>query len=415
MCFGYYSKKAVESIKQYGFIETIKCIPLVIKKRLHIFPYEKPYDSTYEDDAYKEEKDIDTEIKAIAFYLPQYHSIPENDKWWGEGFTEWTNTKKATPKYKGHYQPRIPHKDIGYYKLDDIETIKKQVKIAKAHGVYGFCFYYYWFSGKRLLEKPLDLLLEHKEIQMPFCICWANENWTRTWSGNKEDILIQQEYKKDDPDLFIQDAAKYIADERYIKIGEKPLIIVYNSMEIPDCESLFEKWRALARKNGIGEIEIWACYTDNSITEKLLKEGHINAVVDFPPRNSGCEDKIYVKHLSDGKDEICIYDYRMLVKSYLARYKKWSNFSNHYPTCMMAWDNSPRKEVGWHSFYGFSQKWFYKWLKGMISLSRKHFDIDHRYLFINAWNEWGEGTYLEPDEKYGYVNINTFSEALLKK
>jgi lipopolysaccharide biosynthesis protein len=204
---------------------------------------EKPYQKTEKD------------IKIITHYLPQYHTFKENEEWWGKGFTEWTNTRVCTPRFSGHYQPRIPHGDIGYYDLNNIETLRNQVKLAKKHGIYGFCFYYYWFSGKRLMEKPVDMLLEHPEIDIPFCLCWANENWTRAWDGQYSQVLISQKYSEKDDFNFISDMKKYIDDSRYIKIDGKPLIIVYNPGHIPNCEKSFKKWRERARELGI-DIEL---------------------------------------------------------------------------------------------------------------------------------------------------------------
>ena len=165
-----------------------------------------------------------TDIKTIALYLPQYHSIKENDKWWGKGFTEWKNVKKAKSLYKGHHQPRIPGDEtnyLGYYNLTNPETIKKQVKLAKSHGIYGFGIYYYWFSGKRLLELPLNILLNNKDIIIKFFLIWANENWTRRWDGKDNEILIKQDYKEIDSENFIKDIVIYLKDERYIRIMKK--------------------------------------------------------------------------------------------------------------------------------------------------------------------------------------------------
>jgi len=186
------------------------------------------------------EKNIDfsnftTDIKAIALYLPQFHLIKENNKWWGMGFTEWYNVRNAKPLYNDHHQPRIPGDNIqylGYYDLTDEETIKKQVELAKAHGIYGFGIYYYWFSGKRLLEKPLDIFLNSKELEFKFLLIWANEDWTRRWNGYEGKILIKQEYKENDAINFIKDIKKYIIDERYIKINNKPIIGLYEPNKI---------------------------------------------------------------------------------------------------------------------------------------------------------------------------------------
>lgn len=209
----------------------------------------KQYNSVYEDNI--DFSDKKTDIKTLVFYLPQFHTFKENDNWWGKGFTEWTNTKKSIPRFEGHYQPRVPHDDFGYYTLDNIETIEKQIKLAKEHGIYGFCYYYYWFSGKRLMEKPLDLFLK-SDIDFPFCLCWANENWTRSWDGLKNDILIKQDYDESDYKKFIKDIKKYVVDKRYIYIDSKPVIMIYNPKEIPNLKETVNNWRKYARKLGIG-------------------------------------------------------------------------------------------------------------------------------------------------------------------
>ena len=177
-------------------------------------------------------------IKPIALYLPQYHTIPENDKWWGTGFTEWTNVKKATPLYEGHYQPHIPHKDIGYYDLSDIEVMRKQVQIAKKYGIHGFCFYYYHFAnGKRLLEKPINNWLDAKDIDFPFCFAWANENWTRNWDGGNKEIIMPQDYAQANILQMLKDMIPAFKDQGYIKIDKKPILLVYRAEIIPDILS----------------------------------------------------------------------------------------------------------------------------------------------------------------------------------
>lgn len=410
----YYVKKFISFLDEYGFMETIKCLPIFFRKKLKIYPYEKPYDSFYQNDEYLEVQTKPIDIKAIAFYLPQFHTIPENDNWWGEGFTEWTNTEKAEPRFDGHYQPRRPHKDFGFYDLGNVKTIEKQVDLAKRHGIYGFCFYYYWFSGKRLLEKPLNLLLDNTQISMPFCVCWANENWTRTWSGNQKDILIEQQYEKDAGEAFIKDLYRYLEDPRYIRVDGKPVILVYNPAEIPDIEDMFNTWRRGAKIEGIGEIEIWCCNTDSNTTDKLLLKKIVDSVVDFPPRNIDFDKEILIKHLSYRKDGACVYDYSKMVDFFISKYKNSNIPYKHIPTCMMGWDNTARKKVGWHCFYGYSLKSFYKWIRAIVKMLRAHYPKERRFMFINAWNEWAEGTYLEPDEKFGYANINILTKAIYK-
>ena len=410
-------KEAITYLKQEGLIETIAHTFLILKRAIGIYvPVEDeieylPYDSRYENNQdFSERK---TDVKPLAFFLPQFHEIPENDAWWGKGFTEWVNTEKAIPQFKGHYQPRRPHIDIGFYDLSNIETLKKQVQLAKQHGIYGFCFYYYWFSGKRLLEKPVNMFLQHQEISMPFCLCWANENWTRTWSGNQKDVMMAQEYAADDPYRFMDDIKPYILDSRYIRVDGKPILIVYNAGEIPDCVKTFEGWRKRARENGIGEILIWTCRTANHTAEEMQIVKEIDAEVEFPPHNFWKYKEIAIKDFNLNGKSAFIYNYQKLVKLILRLIKENKNEKIPvYRTCMMGWDNACRRSIEWTTYYGYSLKAFYEWIGAIVSEARKKFGEEERFFFINAWNEWGEGTYLEPDEKYGYANINTLSKAI---
>ena len=194
-------------------------------------------------------------VKAIAFHLPQFHTIPENDEWWGEGFTEWTNVKKAKPLFKNHNQPRVPHDDVGYYDLSNIDILRKQGQMAKKYGIYGFCFYHYYFkNGKRLLEKPVDMLLENPDIDLPFCLCWANEAWSRRWDGDGDYILAQQDHSPENLHRFIENLAKYIKDERYIRINGKPLILIYRTDLFENINQALSDWRKYCLENNIGEV-----------------------------------------------------------------------------------------------------------------------------------------------------------------
>lgn len=369
----------------------------------HDYKNLKSYDSFYQSD--EDYSDLKTDIKALAFYLPQFHRFKENDEWWGKGFMEWTNTKKAKPHFEGHYQPREPHDDIGYYTLDNIETIKKQVELAKRHGIYGFCFYYYWFSGKRLMEKPVDLLLEHPEIDFPFCLCWANENWSRTWDGSDNDILIKQNYSKDDHFKFINDIKKYINDKRYIKVDGKPIILIYNPTQIPDLEDLIKDWRKCALEIGIGELLIW---TKNDLARDDFKNMEFSdAEFDFAPNGIG-----HPGCMVTGLDTSKAYDYTQMVSDIEHLYIEHFTPKPFYYSCTMGWDNSARRKENYKIYYSYSLNAFYKWLRTIIYQTRYRNPEDRRFIFINAWNEWAEGTYLEPDKKYGYANINTLSRAL---
>jgi|GEM_PF-307640 len=411
--------KTLKSLKNHGLKSTIKKIQLYNyrkdkAKKYGIDEYstimEKPLEIYKDYQKNRIFKEYSTDIKTIAFYLPQFHQIKENDEWWGNGFTEWVNTKKAIQRFENHYQPRTPHKDIGFYDLSEVDTLKKQVNLAKQHGIYGFCFYYYWFSGKRLLEKPVDMLLKNKDIDINFCLCWANENWTRAWDGQDKEILIKQLYTEEDDKNFISDFKKYIDDRRYIKIDGRPVILVYNPGQIPNCEKTFNTWRINAREIGIGEILIFTCQTSNNTAEILGIEEFIDGEVEFPPHNMWFEF-IGIRDIDLNGKEAFIYDYSKLVEILKKIYDKNSN-NKVLPGSMMEWDNSARRDNNWVTFYNYSLKSFYEWISLSMKRLRENHVENERLLFINAWNEWAEGTYLEPDKECGYSNINTLSKAL---
>jgi len=408
--FFYLIKKCFISIKNNSIIDTFKkVISFMKRKKMSLLKINKlSYESEYQENI--DFSEYKPKVKAIAFYLPQFHRIPENDNWWGEGFTEWTNTSKAQPYFNGHYQPREPHDDFGYYNLTNPEIIKRQVLLAKQHGIFGFCFYYYWFSGKRLLEKPLDLLLEHPEIDINFCLCWANENWTRRWDGQDDEILIKQNYSIEDSYNFIMDIKKYIIDKRYIKKDEKPVILVYNPSLIPNTGEVFNLWRTYAANNGIGEIVIWICRTFGHNAISLNITDKIDGEIEFPPHGL----PVFYNKYFDSKGKISsIYDYKEIVDSLiLEKKKKCNHLLNIYRTSMLGWDNYARKANEWITYAGFTLNCFYSWVKFIVNDAYEKYDENNAFIFINAWNEWAEGTYLEPDKKYGYANINTFSKAI---
>ena len=345
-----------------------------------------------------------TDIKPIALFLPQFHSIKENDKWWGKGFTEWKNVKKAKPLYEGHHQPRIPgdqKKYLGYYDLTKKDVFKKQVKLAKSHGIYGFGIYYYWFSGKTLLEKPLFNILKDKTIDFNFLLIWANENWTRRWDGNDQDVLIKQEYKKNDPANFINDIKKYIIDKRYIKIKGKPIIGIYEPYKIPNLKETLLIWRKKSMEYKIGELYIIASLNDHKV-EDLHKINLFNAIYQFSPR-----DSMTISTLIE-KKPFYLYTATLYNKFNLKYVPKDFHF---YRGSMIEFDNSARKK-DCVIFKNYSPEQFYMINKKIIKWTKRRYKKDNRFIFINAWNEWGEGTYLEPDEKYGYASINSLSKAI---
>jgi len=344
-------------------------------------------------------------VKMIAFYLPQFHDIPENDKWWGKGFTEWTNLRKAKPYWKGHYQPREPHDDLGYYDLTDVETIRKQAKIAKQHGIYGWCIYYYWFSGKRLLEKPLDILLEHKDIDINFCLYWVNESWTKSWVGNDGVTICKQEYLHDDPERFINDLKKYFEDSRYIRLNGKPVIHIYNPIAVPNFKNMVECWRKQARKIGIGEI----CILINSgeFSPEELNFANIVNGASYLCWNEPLKESLCYKFNSG-----LILNYAKYVDAHKNFIIQESRYRYFYRTCFALWDNSPRYSTEQSRFFcadfEFSLRKFYEFIKANVD---EAVEMKKEFTFIFSWNEWCEGSYIEPDKKYGYAIINTLSKA----
>ncbi len=347
--------KGITNIKNKGIRDTLNKVKHYQKRQEDINNFSEQTGSNIEnsnlndlssfDSEYQENQDfkvIGLDVKTIAFFLPQFHTFPENEEWWGKGFTEWVNTKKARPRFKGHYQPREPHPDIGYYDLSEVEALSRQVKLAKQHGIYGFCFYYYWFSGKRLMEKPVDLLLNNPDLDFPFCFCWANENWTRAWDGLEKEIIMKQQYKDDDADKFILELKRYIDDKRYIRINGKPVIIVYNPGQIPHIENVFTQWRKKAKELGIGEILIWTCQTANNDAEKLKINSFIDAEVEFPPHNMWNE-VLAIGDLDLGGREANIFNYQMLVDTIRHKFKTQEKKSDSVPvyrSCMLGWDNA---------------------------------------------------------------------------
>lgn len=352
-------------------------------------------------------------IKTIALYLPQYHEIPENNKWWGNGFTEWTNVKKSQPLFDGHYQPHVPHKDIGYYDLSDINVMKKQVNIAKEYGIYGFCFYYYHFAnGKRLLEKPINNYIKAKDIDFPFCFAWANENWTRNWDGGNQEVIMPQDYSEKNMLKMLDDMMPAFKDKRYIKIEGKPVLLVYRAEIIPEVRKIVNNWRKIAKSNGFEDIYLISMQNFKEINPYNMG---FDAAVEFAPQlSSHYPEKIKVKEtfkdllntnatLADIKEVIDNMTYRNRV-----------NYPRVKCICP-SWDNSPRrKNKGARILLNASPSKFKTFLKIAIRESISNNLPANGMLFINAWNEWGEGAHLEPDERFGYQYLRNIKQILSK-
>jgi len=341
---------------------------------------------------------VDINTSVVAFYLPQFHTIPENDDWWGKGFTEWTNVRPAKPLYIGHYQPHIPDMAIGYYDLLNKDVQRKQIELARNYGVSGFCYYFYWFSGHRLLESPLLSLLEDKSLDFPFCLCWANENWSRRWDGLENELLITQRYSEADDLAFIKYISKYIKDRRYIKFDGKPLVLVYRPSLFPNIKKTAKRWRDWCLSNGVGEILLG--YTQSFEMVDPQKYG-FDLAIEFPPNGTNPPDvtEKVVPYSSDFQG--MVYDWSV----YVERSKSYKALS--YPlirSVCPSWDNTARKKNRSISFINSSPCGFQQWLcSALIDTQKasnyKKFDA----VFVNAWNEWAEGAHLEPDERYGFA------------
>lgn len=367
-------------------------------------------------------------MKIIAFYLPQFHNIPENDEWWGNGFTEWTNVKKAKPLYEGHMQPRVPLGGNYYNLLDDNVKIW-QADLAKKYGVYGFCYYHYWFNGKMLLEKPMEQMLANKEVDMPFCICWANEPWTKAWVGDERKLLIAQEYgKKEEWKQHFMYLLPFFKDERYITKDGKPLFVFYRPDIVPCMKEMIETWDKLAKENGLSGITF--AFQSGDYDWNNSKEANLfDYDIEFQPP--------YASHWlysNDGKFVSALKKCRRLLAGWAgkkfgidlyrygtAQYKKmtgqtvanydsmWQKIieakpvrSNSIPGAFVKWDNTPRHGERGQINVGTPEKFEY-YLSKQIKHAREDYHED--MIFMYAWNEWAEGGYLEPDEddKYGYL------------
>ena len=344
--------------------------------------------------------------KLICFYLPQFHRIPENDDWWGKGFTEWTNVKPAKPQFLGHYQPHVPG-ELGYYNLLDPAVQHRQVELAKLYGIGGFCFYFYWFGGKRLLETPIKNYLADKGLDLSFCLCWANENWTRRWDGMENDVLVAQQHSSDDDLAFIRHVARYMRDPRYIRIGGKPMLLVYRPSLLPSAKKTARRWRNWCRDNDIGEI--YLAYTQSFETVHPSRYG-FDAAIEFPPNNSAPPD--VTDHVTPIVEDFgcTVYDWGVFVE----RSKKYPQpgYKLFHSVCA-GWDNTARRRNRSTVFVNNTPALYQRWLENAIhDTLLRNAKSDERLIFVNAWNEWAEGAHLEPDERYGYAWLNATRRAL---
>lgn len=334
--------------------------------------------------------------KLIAFYLPQYHRVPENSEWWGPGFTEWTNVVRGKPNFEGHYQPHLP-RDLGFYDLTYPDVMHEQAEMAKLYGLHGFCFYYYWFSGRRILERPLDNFLK-SDIDINFCLCWANENWTRTWDGDTKSILLEQKYELGDEERFIDSLIPFFTDSRYIRVDDKPMLVVYRIKELPDPSLSVQKWRAAALKAGLPGLHI-AVVDFYDISSPL--EVNADALVEFPPHKFNGPQSIpdRVPDFTNPDFAGGVVDYsKVIAQSALRRPPSFQLYRGIMPN----WDNTARRQNTPTIIVNSQPTLFGEWLRYLRAYTRENHSSDTgNFIFINAWNEWGEGCHLEPDQRWG--------------
>lgn len=363
-------------------------------------------------------------MKVLAFYLPQFHPIPENDRWWGTGFTEWRSVAASRPRFPGHHQPQLPA-DLGFYDLRLPEVMGSQARLAADHGIDGFCVYHYWFNGDQLLERPLDQLLERPDIEFPFVICWANENWTRRWDGKDREVLAAQDYEAYDPRAHLRHCARYFADDRYLRDGEKPIFVVYDASAIPDFETVAASWQDEARLLGFAGLSILIVGRAPEREHDWLDKGIVEAVVDFvpskvhPKRGMSARFLAYaarlalrgeavpIPHLDRGVPTLSKWvSYRRMVAKSLFE----PLAPGHVPCIMPSWDNTARRRRDATIIQNLDPDLFGAWARDALRKSQQQHG-DRALVFVNAWNEWAEGCHLEPDSRTGTGFLRAFAAA----
>jgi hypothetical protein len=344
------------------------------------------------------------DVKIFAFYLPQFHPIPENNRWWGKGFTEWTRVTRARPQFVGHYQPHLPER-LGFYDLRLPEVRTRQAALARAYGIHGFCYYYYWFGTKTLLERPLNEMLMSGEPDFPFCVCWANENWTRRWDGGEGELLIEQRYGPELDIALIEDLIPFFQDPRYLRVRGAPVLLVYRPNAIPEPLATTARWRQAAREHGLPDLHLVAALTFGVADPRPLG---FDAAVEFPPHGDNpAETPCSVERIKRDFSGV-IADFRAVARQRLAMPSPKFRL---YRTAMAGWDNTPRRGRQAVIFHGASPEAYEEWLRGLVTAARLGHP-DHRLVFVNAWNEWAEGAHLEPDSRFGTGYLEATRRAL---
>lgn len=370
-------------------------------------------------------------MKILSFYLPQFHPTAENDEWWGKGFTEWTNVTRSRPRFAGHYQPHLPA-DLGFYDLRVPETRTHQAELAKAAGVDGFCYYHYWFNGKRLLNKPIDAILAGGAPDFPFCLCWANENWTKNWSGENRKVLQPQQHSHEDDVAHIQWLLKAFEDPRYIRIEGKPLMLIYRSDLLPDPADTVATWRKAAAEAGLPGLHLVGVFNNfANVDEAVIVDTYgFDAALEFQPhkrylpktefwsrvdtRLRRYANAVYEK-VAPQADGVRFpltsrHDYRALARNAIAGLRDKPAAPMTYPSVIPSWDNSSRRRDGARVVQNTDPAPYQAWLEAAIRSAQQY--GDRGLVFINAWNEWAEGCHLEPDQRVGSAFLDATRDAV---
>jgi lipopolysaccharide biosynthesis protein len=354
--------------------------------------------------------------RILAFYLPQYHPIPENDRAWGPGFTEWRNVARASPLFRGHEQPHLPG-ELGFYDLRVPEVRAAQADLARSHGIDGFVYYHYWFGGRRLLERPFDEVVASGEPDFPFCLCWANENWTRVWDGGERDILVEQCYSVEDELAHIRALAPALADPRYVRVDGRAVLLVYRPTRLPEPKRLAETWRNEADRLGVGEL--YLCRVENFATERGDPAAiGFDAGVEFQPDPLVRPPllfrepwrRAFNKFVRPGNPRRLnhFFDYGQMAGVALAKPRP----DHPWHRCVMpGWDNSARRKRGAFVYLDSTPERYEQWLTGALAETMAA-GSSQSLVFVNAWNEWAEGCHLEPDDRHGRAYLEATRRAV---
>ncbi|WP_170301005.1 glycoside hydrolase family 99-like domain-containing protein [Rhodoplanes serenus] len=348
-------------------------------------------------------------VKVLAYYLPQFHSTPENDAWHGKGFTEWHKVRAAYPLFQGHYQQHVPHPDIGYYHLDKPAQLRKQAEMMRKGGVHGMIFYHYWFSGRLILEEPARMLLDHPEIEMPFCFCWANENWTRRWDGNEAEILLEQVYSPQDAVAFIRYLIPFFRDERYIRIEGRPVLFVYRPASIQGVRDYVDAWARECEAVDLPAPFLVAVLTRGATSphDHCMDAGAERVLHDW--LGSAARDirgELHPYWPLNGS----VLDYRDVVEHYTG--KTPARDFQLFRSLVPVWDNTARYASEALMLHDFTTEAMQRWVEKLIRDAEEHLPRDRRFVLVNAWNEWAEGAHLEPDMRFGYGYLNAIGRAM---